>query len=95
MLKAKTSLNFTFNITNLPTGHLAEGTITSYNTNGTPKTATITIDNDANGVGWFIDTTPQDNSEFTGVNTYLLRSHEHQPQTWRSQTPIGDGLGDY
>jgi large repetitive protein len=64
LLKAKTSLNFTFNITNLPSGQLAEGTITSYNTNGTPKTATINIDDDANGVGWFLDTTPQDNSEF-------------------------------
>jgi PKD repeat protein len=66
-----TDLNITFNITNLPTGQLAEGTITSYNTNGTPKTATITIDDDANGVGWFIDTTPQDNSEFTGIDNYL------------------------
>jgi hypothetical protein len=54
-----------------PTGHLAEGSITSYNPNGTPKTATITIDDDANGVGWFIDTTPGDNSEFTGTDTYL------------------------
>jgi large repetitive protein len=64
LLKAKTSLNFTFNITNLPTGQLAEGTITSYNLNGTPKTATISIDDDANGVGWFLDTTPGDSSEF-------------------------------
>jgi hypothetical protein len=66
-----TPINLTFDITNLPTGQLAEGTITSYNTNGTPKTATITIDDDANGVGWFIDPTPQDNSEFTGVDNYL------------------------
>jgi DNA/RNA endonuclease G (NUC1) len=66
-----TNLNLTFAITNLPTGQLAEGTITSYNINGTPKTATISIDNDANGVGWFLDTTPQDNSEFTGVDNYL------------------------
>jgi hypothetical protein len=57
-------LNKNFAITNLPTGQLAEGTITSYNTNGTSKTATITIDDDANGVGWFIDTTPGDSSEF-------------------------------
>jgi DNA/RNA endonuclease G (NUC1) len=66
-----TPINLNFEITNLPTGQLAEGTITSYNTNGTPKTATITIDNDANGVGWFLDTTPQDNSEFTGLDNYL------------------------
>jgi PKD domain/Bacterial Ig domain len=66
-----TSIDLAFKIQDLPTGQLAEGTITSYNTNGTPKTATITIDNDANGVGWFLDTTPQDNSEFTGVDNYL------------------------
>jgi hypothetical protein len=67
-----TDLNLNFEITNLPTGQLAEATITSYNNNnGTPKTATITIDDDANGVGWFLDTTPQDNSEFTGVDNYL------------------------
>jgi hypothetical protein len=59
-----TPINLNFEITNLPTGQLAEGTITSYNTNGTPKTATITIDDDANGIGWFLDTTPQDASEF-------------------------------
>jgi PKD repeat protein len=66
-----TPIDLAFKIQDLPTGQLAEGTITSYNTNGTPKTATITIDNDANGVGWFLDSTPQDNSEFTGTDTYF------------------------
>ncbi len=61
---SNTSIDLNFAISNLPSGQLAEATITSYNTNGTPKTATITIDDDANGVGWFIDTTPEDNSEF-------------------------------
>jgi hypothetical protein len=65
-----TPINFNFEITNLPTGQLAEGTITSYNSNGTPKTATITIDDDANGVGWFVDSTPGDSSEFQGVGMY-------------------------
>jgi large repetitive protein len=55
---SNTAIDLNFAITNLPTGQLAEGTITSYNTNGTPKTATITIDDDANGIGWFLDTTP-------------------------------------
>jgi hypothetical protein len=54
-------LNLTFNVINLPTGQLAEATITGYDKLGRPNTATISIDNDANGVGWFIDTTPQDN----------------------------------
>jgi hypothetical protein len=46
-----TPIDLNFAITNLPTGQLAEATITGYNPNGTPKTATITIDDDANGVG--------------------------------------------
>jgi hypothetical protein len=57
-------LNLNFAITNLPTGQLAEATITGYDNNGRPNTATITLDDDGNGVGWFIDSTPQDNSEF-------------------------------
>jgi hypothetical protein len=36
-----TPIDLNFVITNLPTGQLAEGTITSYNTNGTHKTATL------------------------------------------------------
>jgi hypothetical protein len=63
-LHSTTPIKLNFAITNLPTGQLAEATITSYNPNGTPNTATITLDDDGNGVGWFIDTTPQDNSEF-------------------------------
>jgi hypothetical protein len=57
---------FNFAITNLPTGQLAKATITGYDTNGRPKTATINIDDDANGVGWFVDSTPGDSSEFRG-----------------------------
>jgi PKD repeat protein len=66
-----TDLNLNFEITNLPTGQLAEATITGYDQLGRPNAATISIDDDANGVGWFLDTTPQDNSEFTGTDTYL------------------------
>jgi large repetitive protein len=67
-----TDLNLNFNITNLPTGQLAEATITGYDNNGRPNAATISIDDDANGVGWFIDSTPDDNSEFrAGTGTYF------------------------
>ena len=66
-----TSIDLTFDITNLPTGQLAEATITRYDTNGRPNAATISIDTDANGVGWFIDPTPQDNTEYTGIENYF------------------------
>jgi large repetitive protein len=60
-----TPIDITFKITDLPTGQLAEGSITGYDSNGRPDSATISIDNDANGVGWFIDQTPGNNSEFS------------------------------
>jgi hypothetical protein len=71
-------LNLNFEISNLPTGQLAEATITGYDQLGRPNTATITIDDDANGVGWFLDTTPQDNNEFTGTDTYLQATPNSQ-----------------
>jgi Bacterial Ig domain len=66
-----TPIDLTFNITNLSVGQLAEATITGYDKLGRPNTATISIDSDANGVGWFLDTTPQDNSEFNGIDNYF------------------------
>jgi DNA/RNA endonuclease G (NUC1) len=80
-----TPINLTFNITDLPTGQLAEATITGYNPNGTPNTATITLDHNANGLGWFIDTTPQDNNEFqqgnlgTGISTDYYIADPNSP----------------
>src|SRR3546814_3159360 len=37
----------------------------------------ITIDDDAAGVGWFIDLTPAESSEFAASATHILRSEEH------------------
>lgn len=47
---------------------LALATLTQF-TNGLPSAGTLTIDDDANGRGWFIDTTPWENSEFAIQNT--------------------------
>ncbi|MBD2594927.1 hypothetical protein H6G74_11375 [Nostoc spongiaeforme FACHB-130] len=63
------TFNLTFQITDLPTGQLAEAQITKYDSFGRPNGGTILIDNDANGVGWFIDPTPLENSEFTTTLT--------------------------
>ncbi|MBD2241881.1 hypothetical protein H6G35_35755 [Aulosira sp. FACHB-113] len=40
-----------------------------YDSLGRPNGGTILIDDDANGVGWFIDPTPNDNSEFSQTLT--------------------------
>jgi hypothetical protein len=62
------NLNIKFQIADLPTGQLANATITGYDTNNRPNSGTLTHlqsrryanDTDGNGVGWFIDTTPDD-----------------------------------
>jgi PKD repeat protein/DNA/RNA endonuclease G (NUC1) len=54
-----------FEITDLPTGQLAEASITGHDSFGHPNSGTLTLDIDGNGLGWFIDSTPWENSEFT------------------------------
>jgi PKD repeat protein/DNA/RNA endonuclease G (NUC1) len=85
LLKSETPLNIEFQITDLPSGQLAEASITGFDSSGVPKAGTILIDSDANGVGWFIDSTPLDNSEFSLVGdkadkeeTYLLAAAESE-----------------
>jgi YD repeat-containing protein len=80
LLKSETSLDVDFQITDLPSGQLAEATIIGFDSSGVPNAGTILIDRDANGVGWFIDETPLDNSEFTTKNTdsYLLAAAESE-----------------
>ena len=86
LLQSDTQLDIDFQITDLPKGQLASATITGFDDAGKSKAGRILIDHDANGVGWFIDETPLDNSEFTahlssnGENTesYLLAATESE-----------------
>jgi hypothetical protein len=63
------TFNLTLQITDLPTGQLAEAQITKFDQYGRPNGGTLLIDADANGVGWFIDQTPWENSEFAQTLT--------------------------
>jgi hypothetical protein len=63
-LQSPTPFNLKIEIQDLPSGQLANATITGYDTNNRPNSGTLTLDTDGNGLGWFIDTTPDDNSEF-------------------------------
>ena len=80
LLQTDTQLDIVFQITDLPIGQLAEVTITDFDDSGVPNAGTILIDHNANGVGWFIDETPLDNSEFTAQDTdsYLLATAESE-----------------
>jgi hypothetical protein len=64
-LNSPTPFNLKIEVTDLPTGQLAEATITGYDSFNRPNSGTLTLDINGNGLGWFIDTTPFDNSEFT------------------------------
>jgi len=80
LLQTETQLDIDFQITDLPRGQLAEASITSFDDTGVPNAGTILIDHNANGVGWFVDSTPLDNSEFTAQDTdsYLLAAAESE-----------------
>ncbi len=45
----------------------AQTAIPNFDPNGLPTDTTITMDNDAAGNGWFFDSTPLDDAEFTGI----------------------------
>jgi hypothetical protein len=64
-LQPTTPLNLNIEITDLPTGQLAEANITGFDPTGRPNSGTLYLDTDANGLGWYIDPTPWDNSEFS------------------------------
>ncbi len=80
LLQSETQLDIDFQIADLPKGQLAEATITGFEDSGVPNAGRILIDRDANGVGWFIDETPLNNSEFTAQDTdsYLLATAESE-----------------
>jgi hypothetical protein len=63
------AFDLTLAIRDLPAGQLAEAQITQYDSTGAPSAATLLLDTDANGLGWFIDTTPWENSEFSNQTT--------------------------
>jgi DNA/RNA endonuclease G (NUC1) len=71
-LTGTTPFNLNIEITDLPTGQLAEANITSFDSTGRPTSGTLTLDTDANGLGWFIDSSPWDNAEFGTLNGETL-----------------------
>ena len=73
-------LNLTLEITDLPTGQLAEAQVTEFTNQGIPNGGKILIDHNANEVGWFIDPTPLDHSEFTQTlaDTALLAAADSE-----------------
>jgi DNA/RNA endonuclease G (NUC1) len=84
-LNPQTSIDITYKITDLPAGQLAEAQITGFDAEGKPNQGTILIDYNANGIGWFIDRTPLENSEFRMQNA-----------EWAFQaTPESEAYGKY
>jgi hypothetical protein len=63
------NFDLTIEVTDLPTGQLAEANITGFGPTGSPNAGTLYLDTDANGLGWYIDPTPWDNSEYSQTLT--------------------------
>jgi hypothetical protein len=68
-LQGPSPFNLNIEIIDLPTGQLAEAQVTQFNTQGTPTGGTLYLDVDANGLGWYIDPTPWDNTEYSQTLT--------------------------
>jgi hypothetical protein len=68
-LQGTSPFNLNIEITDLPTGQLAEANITGFDLTGYPNAGTLYLDTDANGLGWFIDPTPWDNTEYSQTLT--------------------------
>ena len=74
LLPSTTPIDITIKVTDLPTGQLADAQITKFVDErsetsrrvdqGNPIGGTIEIDADANGLGWYIDSTPLQQEEF-------------------------------
>ncbi len=58
------SISFGVAIADLPAGQLGYSRITEYSANGLPVRGEIVLDIDANGRGWFLDSTPWTPEEF-------------------------------
>lgn len=56
-------------VQDLPSGQLAESQINSFDSSGHPLSGTLTLDVDGNGLGWYIDPTPEDNTEYATALT--------------------------
>ncbi|XKI43399.1 hypothetical protein R6H26_15340 [Altericista sp. CCNU0014] len=68
-LQGPSPFNLNIEIADLPTGQLAEATITGFDLTGRPNSGTLYLDIDANGLGWYIDPTPWDNTEYSQTLT--------------------------
>src|SRR5207244_4424745 len=64
-LGSQPALRVNFLLEPLPGNELAEARVTKVDANGLPTEGVIVLSPDAAGVGWFIDPTPEDASEFT------------------------------
>jgi hypothetical protein len=51
----------------LPRGVLGTASVSKWDERGLPASAVITLSPDAGGYGWYVDATPDDNSEFSQV----------------------------
>ncbi len=67
-------MQITLAIEDLPESQVGEARITRYSQQGLPAVGTIVLDSDAAGVGWFVDATPNDATEFEWIGDSVYRA---------------------
>jgi hypothetical protein len=60
-------MTFSVLVATLPAGELGETRVTAWNDNGVPTAATIVLSPDGAGLGWYVDSVPDDDSPFTNA----------------------------
>ena len=63
------NLDLTLVAADLPAGQLGYGVITAVGADGRPTAGQIVYDRSGDGQGWFVDSTPGDNSEYLASNS--------------------------
>ncbi len=59
------AIQISVSLADLPDGQLGEARIDAVGADGLPTAGTIVLDRNASGLGWFVDPTPLDHSEFS------------------------------
>lgn len=75
LLQLQTPFDINLVVKDLPQGQLAEAQITKFDAQGHPNSGTLLIDDDANGLGWFLDPTPFENGEFNQSLSDSAQTH--------------------
>ncbi|HEX4608629.1 MAG TPA: tandem-95 repeat protein, partial [Urbifossiella sp.] len=96
LMTSPIQLDLTVQFDDLPVGLLGEARIDAVGIDGLPTAGTIILSRNAAGVGWFIDPTPQDRSEFgeaIGADAFLAKPDSQAAGKYDLETVLLHEIG--